>query len=249
MSLLAQLAESARLRAARLPPPPGSSAGPRARMIDALCGRHRLGVIAEFKRESPSRGPIRADADAAATARAYARAGAAAVSVLTEPTRFGGSLEDLAAVTSAVDLPVLMKDFVVDERQIAWGAASGASAVLLIVALHDHRRLAELMGAAHEHGLDALVECHDRAELDRALATGAHLIGVNNRDLRTLAVDRSRAAELLADFPRRAVAVAESGYASTSDLESVRGLADAVLVGSALMSAPDPDRLVEELVR
>ncbi len=155
----------------------------------AAAGDGHVGLIAEVKRRSPSKGDIAPGLDAVSQALAYEAAGADAVSVLTEPTRFGGSLEDLAAVAAAVRLPVLRKDFIVDAFQVREAATAGAAAVLLIVAALDDPTLAGLLDASRACGLDALVEVHDQAELLRAVGAGAHLIGVNNRDLRTLTVD------------------------------------------------------------
>jgi indole-3-glycerol phosphate synthase len=210
-----------------------------------------LGLIAEVKRRSPSKGDIAPGLDAASQALAYEAAGADAVSVLTEPTRFGGSLEDLAAVAAAVRLPVLRKDFIVDACQVREAAAAGAAAVLLIVAALDDAALAELLGESRACGLDALVEVHDRAELQRAVGAGAELIGVNNRDLRSLQVDLSvtedlagavRASAVPADAgsvappPAGVLLVSESGIATPADARRVAAAgARAVLVGEALM--------------
>lgn len=247
MSVLAELLAAARERAASLPPVADTEPGERGRLERALRGRERLSVIAEVKRSSPSAGALRPDADAVAQARAYVAGGAAAISVLTEPTRFGGTLEDLAAVAAAVPVPVLMKDFVVDERQLAAGAARGAAAALLIVRALEQPRLEALLVAAGELGLDALVEAHDAAEVARALAAGARIVGVNNRDLDRLDVDRARALALLPSLPEEVVAVAESGYARGPDADPVRGLADALLVGGALMTCADPAARIAEL--
>ncbi len=221
----------------------------------AAAGGERLGLIAEVKRRSPSKGDIAPDLDAASQALAYEAAGADAVSVLTEPTRFGGSLEDLAAVAAAVRLPVLRKDFIVDAFQVREAAAAGAAAVLLIVAALDDPALAELLDASRACGLDALVEVHDRAELLRAVGAGAKLIGVNNRDLRTLTVDLNVTvglAEVVRALPAPAAAgpdagpaaaqpagvllVSESGISTPADARRVAAAgAHAVLVGEALV--------------
>jgi len=209
----------------------------------ALAGRAAIGapvaVVAEVKRASPSQGAI-ADLDPLATARGYEAGGAAAISVLTEPHRFGGALAHLAAVAGAVPLPALRKDFVVHPRQVEEAAAAGARGVLLIVAL-----LGSATGAylrfAESLGLDALVEVHDAAELDVARAAGATLIGVNNRDLRTLEIDLALAPTLIgaARGDPALTWVAESGYRRPSELEALRGVADAVLVGTHLASSGD----------
>lgn len=199
-----------------------------------------LAIIAEIKRSSPSQGPI-APLDPAAAARAYHAGGAAALSVLTEPRHFQGDLSHLAQARSACALPVLRKDFTVHSFQIEEARAAGASAVLLIVAL-----TAEHTGAylryARSVGLEALVEVHDSAELDVALAAGADIIGVNNRDLRTLEIDLATAPLLLAQARRAGydgLLVAESGYRSREELRSVEGLADGVLVGTSLAGSGD----------
>lgn len=202
-------------------------------------GRSTLSVIAEFKRRSPSAGAIRND-DPATRAAAYRKAGASAISVLTDPDAFGGSLEDLQAASSASGLPVLMKDFIVDPAQIRAGWAAGASAVLLIVRCLDDARLRGLYREARSLGIDALVEVHDAAELDRVLALEDAIVGINNRDLDTLRTDRRRARDLLPRVPAGRIAVAESGYLEPEHLAELRGRADAVLIGTALMRAADP---------
>lgn len=248
--LLDALTAAARQRASRLP---ASAPGPPAvrppSLAAEVAGRRTVSVIAEFKRESPSAGTIRGDEDAAERAVRYRDAGAAALSVLTEPTRFGGSLGDLTAAAGASGLPALMKDFVVAPAQIRAGRDAGASAVLLVARCLDDGELRALYEEAVEDGLDALVEVHDAAELDRALALPAALIGVNNRDLDTLAVDRRRAASLLPRVPADRIAVAESGYLEPEHLTGLRGAADAVLIGTALMRAADPARFFAALSR
>jgi indole-3-glycerol phosphate synthase/phosphoribosylanthranilate isomerase len=209
-----------------------------------------VNVIAEFKRRSPSRGLIRDDLHPVNAAQAYEVAGAAALSVVTEEQFFGGSLEDLKEARSATLLPVLRKDFVVDPYQVweAWYA--GADAVLLIVAAVDDATLADLVAVTHELGLDALVEVHERAELERALAAGARAIGVNNRDLRTMEVRLETALELAPHLPAHVVGVAESGVAGAGDLRRLRDVGyDAFLVGEHLMSARDPGAALETLIR
>lgn len=206
-----------------------------------------LGLIAEVKRCSPSKGPIDTGLVAAEHARAYEEAGADAISVLTEPARFGGSLDDLAEVAAAVSLPVLRKDFIVDPYQVWEAAELGAAAVLLIAAALPGDRLAALLRQAERCGLDALVEVHDEAEVARALAAGSSLVGANNRDLRTLAVDpgiTARVAARLGDRLRdNVLLVSESGIAGASDARrAARAGARALLVGEALVRAPR-DRL------
>ena len=184
---------------------------------------------------------LRADYDPAAIARRYAEAGAAAISVLTEPTFFDGSLAHLEAVRAVVDVPILRKDFVVDGYQLLEARASGADAVLLIVAALDDEALARLTRDARALGLDVLVEVHDEAELDRALASGADLIGVNNRNLRTLTVDVEASVRLAARMPAGVLAVAESGLKSGSDVRRLQSLGyRAFLIGERFMTATDP---------
>ncbi len=248
--VLDDLLRSAEIRAAHLaeqpaPPPPSDPPPPFAA---ALEGREALSIIAEFKRRSPSAGRIRDD-DPAARALAYRNAGASAISVLTEPASFGGAFADLTRARAASGLPALMKDFVVHEAQIHAGRAAGASAVLLIVRCLDGVRLEALHREAASIGLDTLVEVHDAAELDRALALEGAVIGVNNRDLDTLTTDRRRAAALLPRIPAGRIAVAESGYTEPAHLDELRGLADAVLIGSALMRAADPGPFLEAATR
>ena len=207
-------------------------------------------LIAEVKRSSPSAGPIAADGDdLVARARAYKAGGAAAISVLCEPHWFGGSVDDLRAVRAAVAIPVLAKEFVVDERQLPLLRAAGADAVLLLAALHPARRLARLVDRARDVGLEPLVEAHNERELERAIGSGARLIGVNNRDLRTLAVDLERADRLRASIPADRLAVAESGVRDPAVVARWRALEyDAVLVGEALIRSADPAAAVRTFV-
>jgi indole-3-glycerol phosphate synthase len=204
-------------------------------------------VIAEVKRSSPSAGTIR-DADAAEQARIYEAAGAAAISVLTEPRHFDGSLLDLQAARRAVDLPVLRKDFVIHPAQLIESRAAGADAVLLMAPAVSELELKALVAAAADLGLDALVEAHAEEDLDRALATGAELIGINARDLETLEVDLGRALALLERIPGDRVAVAESGISTREHVErALAAGARAVLVGEALMRADDPGATLRSL--
>jgi indole-3-glycerol phosphate synthase len=204
-------------------------------------------VLAEVKRASPSAGRI-GETDAAQRARGYERAGAAAISVLTEPEHFDGSLADLRAVHLAVRVPVLRKDFLVHPSQVIESRVHGADAVLLIAAALSGPELKAMLAAAGDLGLGALVEAHSAADLDRALATDAEVVGVNARDLETLEVDRGRALELLARVPPDRVAVFESGIGSRADVEdAVRAGAKAVLVGEALMRAEDPEAALRDL--
>ena len=229
-------------RALATPPRPGA-------FTAALRATGRFNVIAECKRRSPSKGVLRAEYDAAATAAAYAANGAAAISVLTEPTFFDGALEHLAAVRRAVDLPLLRKDFIVSDYQLLEARAAGADAVLLIVAALTQERLTQLHRSAAALGLDVLVEVHDARELTRAIDIGAGVIGVNNRNLRTLAVDVQASETLIAQIPNGAVAVSESGLRSSQELRRLTALGyGAFLVGERFMTAPDPGAALRELL-
>ena len=198
-------------------------------------------VIAECKRRSPSRGILRPDYDAAVVARAYADAGAAAISVLTEPTFFDGRVEDLAAVRAAVSIPILRKDFIVTRYQVLEAVAAGADAVLLIVGALAPSDLRGLLDAAREAGVAALVEAHDETELAIAADLGAEIIGLNSRNLRTLAVEPELHDRLASRLPASAVAVAESGLRETADLLRLeRAGFRAFLVGERLIVQPDP---------
>jgi phosphoribosylanthranilate isomerase len=217
------------------------STAPNPRPIAEALAAPGLHLIAEVKRSSPSAGAIAAADDAVARARAYVAGGAAAISVLCEPHWFGGSLEDLRDVRLAVPVPVLAKEFVVDPRQLDLLRAAGADLVLLLAVLHPAKRLARLVARARDLGMEPLVEAHDARELDAALATGARLIGVNNRDLRSLDVDPERAVRLRDQIPGDRLAIAESGVRDTATIARWRATGyDAALVGEALMRAADP---------
>lgn len=228
--------------------------GPAPGFAAALAGPG-VSIIAEVKRASPSRGPIAEIADPARLARSYADGGARAVSVLTEPQWFNGSLEDLVTISGSVEIPALRKDFVVDEYQIWEARAAGASAVLLIVAALDDGALGDLLRAADDAGLDTLVEVHDTDEAGRATtgyeASGSSrplVIGINARDLATLQVDPDRFEAVRAALPRSALAVAESGVRGPGDVRRLAGLgADAVLVGEHVATAEDPAAAVRAL--
>jgi len=205
----------------------------------AAGGPEPLAVIAEVKRRSPSRGDIAPGLDAPTLARDYAAAGAEAISVLTEPDRFGGSMGDLRAVVRAVEVPVLRKDFIVDRYQIWETAEAGAAGALLIAAALPSDSLGVLLGECHHCGLDALVEVHDADDLERACSVGATLIGVNNRDLRTLTVDLGVSEALGPLIGQRVLFVSESGIGSPAQARRARKAgAQAVLVGEALVGAP-----------
>ena len=205
-------------------------------------------VIAECKRRSPSRGILRHDYDPAAHARSYAAAGAAAISVLTEPTFFDGALAHLDGARAAVSVPLLRKDFVISRYQLLEAAAAGADAALLIVAALDDRTLRQLLDDAHALGLACLVEVHDTTEIARASDAGARVVGVNSRNLRTLAVDMDgldRAASML---PAGVIAVAESGIKTTADIARLSAAGyHAFLVGERLIIQPDPGDALREL--
>jgi indole-3-glycerol phosphate synthase len=208
-----------------------------------------ISLVAEMKRASPSRGPIRPDAMVADIVRAYERAGARACSVLTEGGWFGGSIDDLREARAACDLPLLRKDFIVDHYQLLEAKAAGADAALLIVAALDREQLGDLMAAASELGMDTLVEVHDEDEVEAAVDAGAEVIGINNRDLHSLEVDVRTTFRLLADVPAGTVVVAESGITHGAIVRELQDAGvDAILVGEALMRADDPARAVDELL-
>lgn len=209
-----------------------------------------IGIIAEVKRSSPSRGAIRPDLAVDELVRAYERGGARAISVLTEPSFFSGSLNDLKEASRATSLPVMRKDFIVHPYQLLEARAAGASAVLLIAALYDEEGLARMLNEARDTGLEALVEIHDEKEARRALRAGARIIGINNRDLRTLRVDTCNTRRMARIIPRDMVLVGESGYSRPEDLEGLAELGvDAVLVGERLAVSDDPEGALRELTR
>jgi indole-3-glycerol phosphate synthase len=221
----------------------------RAERRDAPTGRFRAAlaagsaprIIAECKRRSPSRGVLRADYDPVAIARGYEKAGASAISVLTEPTFFDGALEHLRAVREVVSIPVLRKDFIVSEYQLLEARAAGADAVLLIAAALDPAALAALHIRASALGLDVLVEVHNGDELSAAIDAGARIVGVNNRNLRTLEVDVAASEALAPRIPREVVAVSESGLKSAADVSRLQQLGyNAFLIGERFMTADDP---------
>ena len=212
--------------------------------------RPGLSLIAEFKRRSPSSGEIRPRAGVAETVVSYELGGAAALSILTEERHFGGSLHDLRAAREASDLPILRKDFVVDSYQLYEAAANGADAALLVVAALDDEALAALYGEARALDLDCLVEVHDEADLERALAIDADAIGINNRNLTDFSVDVETTLRLMTDVPAGKTVVSESGYGRREQLDELERIGvDAVLVGEALMRAEDPELAIRELTR
>jgi indole-3-glycerol phosphate synthase len=211
--------------------------------------RPGLSVIAEFKRRSPSAGQIAvADMDLATQVQAYERGGAAALSVLTDETHFGGSLDDLRAARAACGLPIIRKDFIVDPYQLYEAAVNGADAVLLIVAALGDEALRSLRQEARAIDLDCLVEVHDDAELDRALEAGAEVIGINNRNLDDMSVDIATTYELMPSVPAGKTVVAESGISTREELEELERVGvDAVLIGTSLMAGGDPEAKLREL--
>jgi indole-3-glycerol phosphate synthase len=219
------------------------------RFEEALSGAAGVNVIAECKRRSPSRGVLRESYDPVAIATAYAAAGAAAISVLTEPTLFDGSLDHLVAVRAAVDVPLLRKDFVVSEYQLLEARAAGADAVLLIVAALRPVELKVLHDHARRHGLDVLVEVHDAGELAIAIDAGARIIGVNNRNLRTLQIDVHASETLIVQMPSEVIAVSESGLKTAADLVRLKELGyRAFLIGERFMIAADPGAALASLL-
>jgi indole-3-glycerol phosphate synthase len=221
------------------PPAPG--------FRDAL-RRNDVAIIAEVKRSSPSKGVINAELDLTGQITAYEQGGAAAISILTEATRFGGSNDDLVRARSYVGLPLLKKDFHVDVVQIWEARALGASAALVIARAVAPNVLDELVQAGRDVQLEIVVEVRDEAELARALNAGAQVVGINNRNLETLEIDPETSSRLLPRVPREIVAIAESGVKSASDVETVAAAgADAVLVGSFLSASKDPQKAVASL--
>lgn len=207
-----------------------------------------VGVIAEIKRRSPSAGAIREDLDPVRYAQAYVAGGAVGISVLTEPDHFGGTLADLERVAEAVAVPVLRKDFVLDEVQLLEARAAGASAVLLIVRALSAKRVSDLVRAALDLGLAPLVEAHTLPELEIALGAGATIVGINNRDLDTFVVDRASAEMLLRRVPAGVRAVAESGLETRADVERMAAAgADHVLVGTVVARSAEPESAVRAL--
>jgi indole-3-glycerol phosphate synthase len=215
----------------------------------ALADRSQLAVIAEIKRRSPSKGDLNAGLDPAAIATTYERGGAACLSVLTDHEHFGGSVADLQEARAACSLPVLRKDFTVGERDVLDARIMGADCVLLIAAALGAAQLADLHALASEVGLDVLVEIHDEAELDHALAAKATLIGVNQRDLLTFEVDHERALRMAGVIPDSAIKVAESGVRGATDARSLHAAGyGAVLVGETLVTSGDPAAAIADLI-
>jgi indole-3-glycerol phosphate synthase len=221
---------------------------PESRPFQEALTRPGISLIAEHKRRSPSAGVIREGTDLVDVVQAYERGGAAALSILTEPFHFGGSLDDLRAARAATALPVLRKDFIVDPYQLYESAAAGADAILLIVAALERDVLRELQREAWGLDLDVLVEVHDAEELESALEVEAEVIGINNRDLSDFSVDIERTFELLSDVPTGKTVVSESGFSTREELDELdRVGVDAVLIGETLMRAPDLEAACREL--
>ncbi len=225
-----------------------AAAAPPARDFAAAIEGPPVRIIAEVKRASPARGAIRQDADPAATAKRYEEAGAAAVSVLTDRRYFNGSADDLRAVRAAIGLPVLRKDFVVDAYQIHEARALGADAVLLIAGSIPAADLAALGRLVVQLGMTPLFEAHTETELDEILACGARVVGINNRDLKTLAIDLETTRRLRPRIPMGITVISESGIETPGDVARVCGVGiDAILVGTALMASPDPASVLRAL--
>ena len=221
------------------------------RLLRALQSNSRgVNIIAEFKRRSPSAGTIRSDLSATDVATRYERGGACAISVLTDEQYFGGSILDLGAIRASTTLPLLRKDFIIDEIQIYEAAAVGADAVLLIAAVLHDGALARLRAIAEDElGLDAVVEVHTSEELRRAVGAGAKIIGVNNRDLRTFRTSLDTSERLIAEAPQDRVMISESGLQNPKSLRDLRALGfRGFLIGEALMRAPDPEAALRDLL-
>ena len=222
---------------------------PTRRFRAALAAQSQLGVIAEIKRRSPSKGDLNADLDPAAMAAAFERGGAVCLSVLTDVEYFGGSIADLQTARAGCSLPVIRKDFTVSERDVLDARIMGADCVLLIAAALAPTELASLHGLAVDVGLDVLIEIHDERELDHALGANATLIGVNQRDLVTFQVDHARAVRMASAIPDHAVKVAESGVRGADDARSLRAAGyDAVLVGETIVTSADPAAAIADLI-
>lgn len=226
-----------------------SDAAPARGFEKALSAGGEIRLIAEVKKASPSKGVIREDFDPVAIAKTYAKSGVHCLSVLTEKKYFQGALEYLGDIRKAVELPLLRKDFIIDEYQIFEARAAGADAILLIAACLERQQIQDLIGIARETGLDVLVESHTYKELDRALLAGATLVGVNNRDLRSFSVSLQTTLDLLKDIPDDRTVVSESGIKTREDvLRLQKAGVDAILAGESLMKEKDIGRKVKELL-
>ena len=226
-----------------------ADAGPVRGFGKALAAGADILLIAEVKKASPSKGVIREDFDPAGIARVYEESGATCLSVLTEKRFFHGDLEYLGRIRKSVALPLLRKDFIIDEYQIHEARAAGADAVLLIAACLERQQLEDFIGSANEIGLDALVESHTYRELDKSLLAGASLVGINNRDLMTFTVSLQTTLDLLKDIPEDRTVVSESGIKRRDDVVALRQAGvDAILVGESLMREKDISKKVKELL-
>lgn len=209
-------------------------------------------VIAEIKRVSPSKGPLRPDLDPASLAWTYYQNGASAISVLTEPTHFGGSLDDLLAAKKGLKgklVPLLRKDFIIDPYQVYESRANAADAILLIVAILDDQKLSELLNLSYDLGMRSLVEVHDEKDVERAVAIRAGIVGINNRDLKTFKVDINTTARLRSLIPPDRIVVSESGIRTREDMDALwTRKVNAVLIGESLVTAPDPGAVLKELL-
>lgn len=220
----------------------------RRSMIRSIVKARKNPIIAEIKRRSPSHGVLRTDFDVAELARMMERGGAVSISVLTEPKHFGGDMRYIPEVKKAVNLPVLCKDFIIDERQLMDAARAGADAALLIVRVLGER-IHEMLEICRNLGIEPLVEVHSREDVEIAVSAGSGLIGINNRDLETLKVDLSRTERLIQYIPSGVLVVSESGISTPDDVRRViRAGADAVLVGTAIMLSQNVEQKVRELV-
>ena len=249
-AMLDEILSSTRRRIARLAQRPQTDAAARrpVRAFDAALSGSGLSVIGEVKRKSPSRGVLAADLDPVSQARIYEQAGAAAVSVLTEPEHFSGSNQDLSAVSEAVGIPVIRKDFILDAAQVWESLAIGADALLLIVAVLGDGQLRDLLAETARAGLVALVAVHNPSEAERAIEAGARVVGVNNRDLRDFTVDLGTARAVAPYLSEASVKVAESGiHTPAQAAEMAEAGYDAILVGEALVRARRPGELVSRM--
>ncbi len=218
------------------------------RFHSALSRPDRTNIIAEIKRASPSKGIIKSNIDVAKLARSYAVGGAVAISVLTEPKHFDGSISDLVAAAGAVEMPILRKDFIVDEYQIVEAAAAGAAAILLIVAGLSSDELRDLLAIATKFGIDALVEVRDAGEMQTAVEIGAKIIGVNNRDLHSLEVSLDTSRRLIDHRPEKVLMVVESGLTARDEINELRELGyDGFLIGETLMRSNDVTETLRRL--
>jgi len=208
------------------------------------------GIIAEIKKASPSEGVIRVDMDVSGLARSYMQNGALAISVVTDKQFFQGNIEWIAEIKKAIELPVIRKDFVIDEKQVYESKAAGADAMLLIAAILDESKLRDMYVLCYELGMESLVEVHTLEELDKALRIGADIIGINNRNLKSFGVDNSTFSSIAIQIPDDKIVVAESGIHSREDLLYMKNAnADAVLIGTHFMRAPDPGKALAELIK